>query len=156
LGDTELSVETEVLVDPGKHVLRITAPDRAERTIPVQVPEGTTTKVDVEPGTSTSSESRAPSGDGAPPSDTILGIPRRPAAIVLGAIGIVGMGIGTFLGFDAKSSYKAAEDKCDKDPSSGAPLHSSCTNGADGGESAHAQARLATFIFIGGTALLAG
>jgi hypothetical protein len=78
---------------------------------------------------------------------------QRTLAYVLGGVGIVGIGVGTFFGLYAKSTY----DDAASNSSSCAPGISFCrSEDVDRAKSAHTQATISTIAFIAGGALLTG
>jgi hypothetical protein len=73
---------------------------------------------------------------------------RRTLAYVVGSVGLVGLGVGTYFGLKAKSTYDDAVARCPNGPST-------CdTTGADGGTDAHNQATVSTIAFAAGGALV--
>ena len=85
-----------------------------------------------------------------PPTESSAGDGQRVLAYVLGAVGVVGLGLGTYFGLHASSTYSDASSHC--------PTSSSCdADGVSGGKDAHAQATVSTIAFAaGGAALAAG
>jgi hypothetical protein len=77
--------------------------------------------------------------------------PQRPIAIAVGAAGVVGLGLGTFFGLSASSSWKDAKAACRDYPYA-------CTqDGLDRRDSAQSKATVSTVAFIaGGVALATG
>ncbi len=73
---------------------------------------------------------------------------RRILSYVLGGAGIVGIGLGTYFGLKAKSTYDDSASHCKNGVCDSA--------GFDGGEDASSQAAVSTVAFIAGGALLAG
>ncbi|HWP08345.1 MAG TPA: hypothetical protein VNN72_21535 [Polyangiaceae bacterium] len=73
----------------------------------------------------------------------------RPVAIAIGAVGLVGIGVGTFFGLSASSSWSDAKDSCTDYPKG-------CSNdGVKKQESASTKATVSTVAFIAGGAALA-
>ena len=73
----------------------------------------------------------------------------RPIAIAVGAVGIVGIGVGAFFGLSASSTWKDAKGGCTDFPYS-------CSDGSlDKQESASTKATVSTIAFIAGGAALA-
>ncbi len=77
--------------------------------------------------------------------------PQRPIAIAVGAVGVVGLGLGTFFGLSASSTWKDAKAACRDYPYE-------CTQeGLDKQDSAQSKATISTVAFIaGGVALATG
>ena len=77
---------------------------------------------------------------------------QRTLAYVVGGVGLVGLGLGTFLGLHAKATYDDASSlaHCKAGPSSCDAI------GVAKGEDAHAQGNVATAAFIAGGALVVG
>jgi hypothetical protein len=74
---------------------------------------------------------------------------RRTLSYVLGGAGLVGLGLGTFFGLKAKSTYDDSGAHCPRGPSS-------CdAAGVSGGKDASTQAAVSTVAFLAGGALLA-
>jgi hypothetical protein len=75
---------------------------------------------------------------------------QRTIAYVVGGAGIVGLGLGTYFGLRAKSTYDDARTHCPTGPST-------CDGaGVTGGDDAHNQATVSTVAFVAGGVLLAG
>ncbi len=85
-----------------------------------------------------------------PPAESSPGDGQRMLAYVLGGVGVVGLGLGTYFGLRASSTYSDASSHC--------PTSSSCNeDGVSGGKAAHTQATVSTIAFAaGGAALAAG
>lgn len=73
----------------------------------------------------------------------------RPVAIAIGAVGIVGIGVGTFFGLSASSSWSDAKETCSDQPKGCTP------DGVKKQESASTKATVSTIAFIAGGAALA-
>jgi hypothetical protein len=107
--DVELregSLGVALPIDPGEHVLRVVAPGRDERRIPVSAHEGATIDLAVEPGPATA----------APPPVSHEPAPARGTPVLgwslLGA-GVVGLGVGTFAGLKVLSKKNDVDAHCD-------------------------------------------
>ena len=84
-----------------------------------------------------------------PPAPVESGDGRRIVSYVLGGAGIVGLGLGTFFGLKAKSTYDDSGAHCPRGPTS-------CdADGVQGGKDASTQAAGSTVAFLAGGALLA-
>jgi hypothetical protein len=89
------------------------------------------------------------SEDAEPPAPEPRGAGQRTLAYVLGGVGVVGLGVGTYLSLKAKGTYDDAIARCPTGPSS-------CDQtGADGGADPHDQATVSTIAFLAGGALVA-
>lgn len=140
-----------IAVDPGEHTFEFSSEGYPPITKKILVREGAKGHqelVDFAPG---SGSVAGPPGGGAPAVvDSSSGDTQRIAAYAVGAVGIVGIGLGTVFGLKASSTYKDAESHCPSGPSS-------CTQeGITGGEDAHTQAAISTASFVVGTVLLGG
>jgi hypothetical protein len=112
-GSVELgsgSFGTPLPFDPGAHDLVASAPGHASRTFHVQLAEGETKSVPVEPGASsgTSASTADTSGAhaGAGGSNT------RTLGFVLGGVGVAGIGVGAVAGLMVLGKKNTAEDEC--------------------------------------------
>lgn len=100
-----------VPIDPGTHHLTVTAPNHVTWSLDVVVDTpGTTTRVEipalVREGGAASEAGASPSP--APPADP--GASMRTVGLATGAVGLVTLGVGAFLGLRAKSTYDASND----------------------------------------------
>jgi hypothetical protein len=166
------SLGTPLPVDPGEHVVVVSAPGRKETRVSVHVKPGETKTVNVEVGEA------VPSGASTPPSATsTAGDPKDPAAAagaprspepasatdpgssnsaqktigyVVGGLGVVGLGLGVYFAMDAKSKDdRAAGDHCPNDICDAAGLKLN--------QDARSEASVAGVAFgLGGAALVAG
>lgn len=154
---------TAAPIDAGAHVIRATAPGKADWKTGVQIAEGAASTVNV-PGLASVKEGGAPSAPAAPPPSTSQGAkteappaagapaqtpkdqgkglgPQKTWALVAMGVSVVGFGAGTFLALGAKSKYDDAKK--------------SCTNGTSGcdaeaasmSQDARSQGNLATVAF---------
>jgi hypothetical protein len=71
----------------------------------------------------------------------------RLAGLVTAGAGAVLLGVGTYLAFDAKGDYEAAEEQCPENGCPPGPFQAS--------EDARKQGAMATYLFVGGAAALA-
>ena len=148
---------TALTLEPGEHSFEFTTPGYAPIVKTFVMREGVKRRQEqivftpiVAPGD--------PGAGGAPvappvtppaPQATDSGDSRRILAYVLGGAGIVGVGLGTFFGLKAKSTYDDSKQYCPRGASS-------CTaDGVSGGSDASTQAAVSTVAFIAGGALLA-
>lgn len=138
----KVSVNTFVLeVDAGAHEIVIASSDGRNRVAHEYFPPGTTKEVRLElPAVA------------APGPTTILdpGRSRRTAGYVLGAVGIIGLGVGAYFGFSARSTWSDAKDAC--------PTRTSCSDKAvELSTDARTEANVSTIAFVaGGAAILGG
>ena len=143
---------TPIPVDPGDHVVEATAPGKAKWSTTVQVrQEGLRLAVDipelapVAPGAPLARGAKTPPAAPAPKSG---GSTQRTIAIVVGGAGVVAMGLGTFFGVKASSTWDDAKSHCTDYP------HGCGDEGVSLGKDANGQANVATAMFIvGGVAL---
>lgn len=135
----EEKVESAVLgtrlpIDPGEHTFRAEAPGFSAVTLKVSIPNSASDRVVEIPAltrvaTPTPSASAAvvpsavPSATAAPsvtatasaPPDRPPPVPPRSAPVagyVIGAVGVVGLGVGTYFGLSSLSTYSKAKDAC--------------------------------------------
>ncbi len=147
-------------VDPGKHVIEVNAPGKQKWFTSVELAkDGAQTSITIPalaaaPG---SSNGTTPPGDTAATgtsqtADTGTGkASRKPLAMVIGGVGVVGLGVGGFFGLRALSKKSDAKDLCH-------PYPTGCEAGANSLESdAKSAATLSTVAFaVGGVALATG
>jgi len=115
-----------VAVDPGDHVVVASAPDHADRTVPVHVgPEAPTATARIDsldapaalpkaPGAQTSAPIPLAAAPGPPPSlpapetsnSSDPGAVNRWLGIGVGVLGVVGIGVGSAFGLDARSKLQ--------------------------------------------------
>jgi hypothetical protein len=105
--------DSPIPIDPGKHVVHATAPDRTPRDYPFDV--GTTAS---SPSVALEPLADAPVSTKTAPASTVLidsGKPRRSAGWVFLGAAVVGLGIGTVFGFRAIDKRKESDDHCPND-----------------------------------------
>ena len=115
--------DTPLPVDPGRQKLEASAPGRVTWTGSVEVPEGPATRsieipalamkpASAEPATSglTAGGSMSPSRDSTSPANT-----QKTLGFVLGGLGVVGLGVGGFLGYQAYSKNQDSLALCRAD-----------------------------------------
>jgi serine/threonine-protein kinase len=144
-----------VPMDGGEHRAEATAPGKApwhgtftlkpeSDTVRVTVPVLTDAAVDAPPAAVTPAPTDAPATV-----STDSGSGMRTAALITAGAGVVALGVGTYLAFDAKSDYDAAKKDCDGTVCDGGPFQAS--------EDARSQGTVATVVFVvGGAALATG
>jgi hypothetical protein len=158
-GTTVSSAELGVAipVDPGKHEVTVTAPGKEKWSTTVDVGEGGQTEsVEIPLLADSSSDGTVTAAVGAdassPKSDEPSdGSTQRTLGIVAGGIGLVGVGLGTFMGLQASSSWSDAKKECTAFP------NGCSSKGVSLKDDASSQATLSTVGFIvGGVGLAAG
>lgn len=91
-------------VDPGKHVVTVTAPGRSPRTFDVELAEGESRTLDVGPG----AEAAGGGGGSTGGSSKTLGY-------VFGGVGVAGVAVGTVTGILAIGKKSTVDDNCNPD-----------------------------------------
>lgn len=153
----------EAPVDPGPHVIRVTARDREafEKTVEVG-PNGAKEKIVVP----TLAVARAPEATAAPPppagpppadprgaapprddgSRTTAPAWRTPVTLALGGVGLAGIGVGSFFGLRAMSTLDESDAHCD--------ARGCDQQGVDLANDSRSQANVSTVAFaVGGVAI---
>lgn len=142
LGDAALGVALPV--DPGTHVIIARARGYADAREVVTLREGDVRVVDLARGPALPGEKASPPAVPSAPKTT-----QRTLGIVLGAVGVVGIGVGTVFGVVAKSTYDDARTHCPSGPNS-------CDlTGVSRGDTAYGQAAVSTVAVVAGGAFLA-
>lgn len=143
-------------VDPGPHTVEATAPGKQKWSSTVQLNDAQKLVVDV-PALTPASPPVAVAVEPAKPVDTPppeqsanTGSGQRTAAIVVGAAGVVGVGLGTVFGLGASSKWSDAKSHCSAYP------YGCDAEGLDAQSSANSKATWSTISFIVGGAALAG
>lgn len=141
---------TETPIDPGAHVIRVSAPGRIARDLTVDVKgEAAHEKIVIEP------LALAPPAPTPPPTSSSpvdadashRGSTQRTVGVVLGAAGLVGLAVGTVFGVRAISTKSDSEPHCDA---------TSCDQqGLDLRSDAHAQGDVSTVFLVAGGVLAA-
>ncbi|MEP7052513.1 MAG: tetratricopeptide repeat protein [Pseudomonadota bacterium] len=147
-------------VDPGQHTVEATAPGRKKWTSTVVVADASKLAVEVPAlapdAAAANRESAAvtggPPGAASAPGDAAPsaqpGSGQRTAAVVVGATGVVGVGLGALFGLQARAAWSDAKTHC--------PSYQSCDRrGVDLHSTATSKATLSTVAFIAGGAALA-
>jgi serine/threonine-protein kinase len=155
---------TSVPLDPGKHVISASAPDRApwELTVTLEK-QGETVTVDVppllekKPAPPVTAPPGPVSGPAAPPVEAPPDAPaprpwQRPLGIAATAVGAVGLGLGVGFGFMAKSAFDGSNTSgnCDAKTNHCNPM--GLTQRSD----AVQKGNVGTGVFIAGAVLAAG
>jgi hypothetical protein len=145
-------------VDPGPHTIEAAAPGRQKWASTVQVADASKLAVEV-PVLAPAAVSSAPLPDAgkpieSPPLDQSAhagsASTQRTAAVVVGAVGVVGVGIGAVFGLGASSKWSDAKSKCTAYP------YGCSQDALDARDSAKSKASVATVAFIVGGAAIAG
>ena len=116
------SLGTELPIDPGKHVLVVTAPGRLPKQFEIQVDEGKSESVTVEPGAPAPAlpPDRGPKdapGTVGPPGPAAGGGvgTMRAAGFVVGGVGVVGLGVAIATGLILPGKKSIVDDHCGAD-----------------------------------------
>ncbi len=142
---------TAVPVDPGEHVFRFSSEGLPplERKFVVREGEKDRHEQVVLGLMSAPGPAPPPTGPPGPGASTLS--TQRITGLAAGGAGVVGLVIGTVLGFVAKSTYDDAVKYCPN-----GPLSSCYQQGITEGGTAHDQATASTVAFVAGGVLLAG
>jgi hypothetical protein len=134
---------TAIPVDPGQHSIEASAPGHDTWSQSVQVNAGGASASVTVPalGETTTTPST--------PSSTSPGSTQRTVGLIVGGVGLVGIGLGSFFGVQAMNQESDAHTHCRTD------LYCS-QQGVDLGNSAKTSASVSTLAFIVGGAALAG
>ncbi|HWZ90997.1 MAG TPA: tetratricopeptide repeat protein [Polyangiaceae bacterium] len=145
-------------VDPGPHTIEAVAPGKQKWSSTVQITDAAKLAVEV-PALTPVASGAAPPTEGAKPVETppldqgahsSSGSTQRTAAIVVGAVGVVGVGLGAVFGLGASSKWSDAKAKCTAYP------YGCSQESLDAKSSAQSKASVATVAFIVGGAAIAG
>jgi hypothetical protein len=146
-------------VDPGPHTIEAVAPGKQKWASTVQVTDAAKFAVDVPKLLSATDAAGSPAAQtpqpvAAPPLEqtphSSAGSTQRTAAIVVGAVGVVGVGIGAVFGLGASSKWSDAKSNCTAYP------YGCSQDALDAKSSAQSKASVATVAFIVGGAAIAG
>ncbi len=149
--------EGDVPVDPGEHVLVAEAPGYETWKTTFVVAKGQHTKIVVpalskQAGHPTSVQPVEPPRPREPSVRPVVSRSERPwqkpTALVLGGVGLVAVGLGSFFGVRAFSQWSDAESQCPNDRCMG--------TGRQSGSDASTSATVSTVSFVAGAVLLAG
>jgi hypothetical protein len=137
-------------VDPGAHEVTAASPGMKAWSSKIDVGKDAA-KVEVEvpklePADGTTPATAGPTDESPAKSH---GSSLRPVAIAVGAVGIVGIGVGAFFGLSASSSWSEAKDTCNDVP------NGCSSEGVKQQQSASTKATVSTVAFIAGGAFLA-
>jgi len=141
-------------VDPGPHTIEATAPGKQKWSSTVQLSDAQKLEVAVPAlATASSQASAAQAVPAKPPPVEQTAKPssgQRTTAIVVGAVGVVGVGVGTAFGLMASSKWSDAKSHCSSYP------YGCDSEGLDAQSSANSKATISTVAFIVGGAALTG
>ena len=101
-------------VDPGQHVITVSAPGRSESRVVVELTEGEQRELTVEAGAQDSAVG-ASATDGSmigPTRDTGSGSGQKTLGFVIGGVGIAGLAVSLVAGAQALSAKQKVEDNC--------------------------------------------
>jgi hypothetical protein len=111
------SLGSALPLDPGEHVVVVTAPDRSERRFTVTVTEGLPESLRVEPGAPAAKTAPAPASTAtrpeAPPPGGGGMSTMQVAGIVVGGAGVVGLGVAVVTGLILPGKQSTVDDHCD-------------------------------------------
>lgn len=140
-------------VDPGEHTVEASAPGKQKWSSTYRV-SAEATKLSVEVPTLASNAAPEAAPKAAAPVDRSVsavhsGSAQRTVAVVVGAAGVAGLGLGTVFGLQAKSAWSDAKSHCPSYPYGCDP------EGIDLHASANSKAAVSTVAFVAGGAALA-
>lgn len=139
-----------VNVDPGVHVFEFSAEGHEKISKKFVIGAGASGRREALAFPPTAVGTTSPSLSIEPEPRSSSGGEQRLLAYGLGGLGIVGLGIGAYLGLHASSTYSDALTHCPSGPSS-------CdAAGVQGGDDAHKGATISTIAIIAGSALVVG
>jgi hypothetical protein len=147
------SLGTELPMDPGDHMLEVSAPGKTTWTSTFTVRPETPMQVKI-PDLADAPTTGGGGGTTAP-SDTGRGNGQRILGLTLAGLGAVSIGIGSGLGIDAASKKGVADDPTKCLHTADGKLHCN-KDGTDQLDSANASATISTVLFVAGGALIAG
>ncbi len=154
---------TAMPVDPGPHVIEATAPGKQKWSKTVEV-AAVAARVSIEvpsladepsspPATATAitGTPSAAASTSTPPADApARGSSQRTVAIVVGAVGVAGVGVGAYFGWKASSDWSDAKSHCTRFPAG-------CSeNSVNLGSDARSSGKVSTVAFAIGAAGIAG
>ncbi len=102
------SLDTELPVDPGKHLVVVEAPGHARAELTIELAEKDRKRVEVSAGHVVETVAPATASHAGSSSSG-----QRTAGYVLGGIGIVGIGVGTVTGMMVLGKKSTVDDNCD-------------------------------------------
>jgi hypothetical protein len=145
-------IGTAVPIDAGEHIIEARAEGKLPFRTTVTVANGAELKIDVpalEPEPAAQLGATPAKGAEHASSD---GGGQRVAALVVGGVGIVALGVGSAFALDARSTWSGVNDKC---PSGRCPDNATLAAQAPARDDASRSATIATVGFVAGGALVA-
>jgi len=139
-------------VDPGPHTVEAVAPGKQKWSSTVELSDAQKLSVEV-PALTASAPAPVPAKPiTAPPVEqsAATSSSQRTVAMVVGAVGVVGVGVGAVFGLGASSKWSDAKSHCSAYP------YGCDAEGVDARASANSKATVSTVAFIVGGAALAG
>jgi hypothetical protein len=149
------SISVPFALNPGEHAVVVSAKSYTSRTYRVALAEGARSRVEVEPEAihndppSTSATAREAGPTDRTVSATDQGA-RKPVAIALAGIGVLGLAVGSVFGVLSKSAHSDADTHCQLGPQ--ANLCDS--QGVTSGDAAISRGNVSTWMFVGGATVL--
>ncbi|MEB2313550.1 MAG: hypothetical protein OZ921_03590 [Sorangiineae bacterium] len=110
------SLGTPLPVDPGEHVVRVSAPGRRDAVFRVTLAEGEQRALDVTVGASAPSSGPGSAPEQPPSQDpgaSASGSGTRTAGYVVGAVGVAGVAVGAITGLMVLGKKSVADNNCD-------------------------------------------
>jgi hypothetical protein len=148
LGDEDVAPGREMLLDPGPRQVVVSAPGRPDRATDLTLAEGDRKALTLEVAPEPPPPAPVVAAPPPPPPTSPVNV-RLVAGIGLGALGLVGIGVGAATGAAALGKKNALESAC--------PEKSACTNaGVDMAGSGSTLATVSTVTFVVGAAAVAG
>ena len=139
------SLDTALPVDPGRHLIEVSAPGHASRVYQFSLDEGEKRTREVEPGKRIDGET-----GGGVSADTGSGSGKRTLGWVLGGVGVAGLAVGAVTGVMVLDRKSTVDDNCDSQKRCNA-------DGLDAADSGKTLGTVSGVSFIvGGVALAAG
>jgi hypothetical protein len=150
------SLGVPIAANPGPHAIVVEAPGHASKAYAVTLAESARSQLEVEPGAALGGGSSSPAAPGGASSrgeasDASNSSVRKPLAIGLAGLGIVGLTVGSVFGVLSKSAHNDADTHCQLGPQ--ANLCDS--QGVTSGNTAISRGDVSTWMFVGGAAALA-
>lgn len=140
------SLGTALPVDPGRHVISVSAPGTQPRTVQVDLAEGQQRSIEVAPGAPLASGSTHDQGSTAPAAHS----DHRTLGYVVGGVGVAGLAVGAVTGVMVLGKKSVVDNNCDS--------QKRCNQtGVDAANAGHTLGIVSTTGFIvGGVGIAAG
>jgi hypothetical protein len=147
----EASWGVELPIDPGKHVIEVSAPGKVARSIDVEIGDvGDRKKVEIPVLADAASESAA----SPPPASTSSGGSQRTVGYVLGGVGIAALSAGAIFGVLAMSRSSDADDAASACPNDRCPTEAARSRAVDAIDQANTYANVANITVGAGAAMI--